>query len=190
MESVIIELMISLVVTGSIGYFSYYLLNTNDLLRVSKNKTEEKRAVILILTVINLIFLYFANLLVSLIFQERLLIYVSSCLISLIISLIFGLNIFPWLLRDFFKSVNKRRKKEGKREFTNQSIRDCLLDTSDDIYSFIFTLDGKYIAEGWIDIYQYDCDEYYELSLFTPDKQTLKTVETVEKFFENEQTKK
>ncbi|WP_270312152.1 hypothetical protein [Vagococcus fluvialis] len=183
MEQLLIKLITSIVVTGTVGYFSYYLLNTHDLLRFSSNKKSEKNAIVSFLTLVNMVILLTVNSALSLILNNNKLVLFFSVIISIILSFYLSLNLLPTLLKSFFDMVNERRLKDGKRTFTNKSVRDMLLDTSDDVYAFIFSIDGKYIAEGTIYLHQYDTDEYYEIALKTPDKEPIRSIEKVEELF-------
>lgn len=183
MEQLLIKLITSIVVTGTVGYFSYYLLNTHDLLRFSSDKKSEKNAIVSFLTLINMMILLTVNSSLSFFINDSKVVLFFSLIISIILSFYLSLNLLPLALKRFFDKLNKRRIKDDKRAFTNKSVRDVLLDTSDDIYAFIFSIDGKYIAEGTIDLHQYDADEYYEIALKTPDKEPIRSIEKVEELF-------
>lgn len=169
------------------GYFTYFLLKSNDLLVLSNAKKEEKTAIVSFLSILNwsiywIIQHILKNILPHLDFAW---LTTVTAVISLVLILVLGVYIFPKVLSSFFEWFNKLRTKNNKLSFTRKPIRDEALDGKTLKYIYLFDFDSKYIASGYLNVYQYDIDEYNELLLYAPkEPECTKTIEDVEKLFQ------
>lgn len=184
MNDLVLKFGATLLMSGAIGYFSHSLLKAKDLLTLSNNKKDEKKAVIAILTVVNIIIFYCIYALIDLINISNTLVIGLSLVISFIVSVWLSLTLFPKIITSFNESINVRRAKEGKAHFNHQLPRDKLFDNNKRKYVYVFTLTGEYIAAGYLQDYQHDADEYYEIILKSPDSASKISIEDIEDTFE------
>ncbi|EOD6230595.1 hypothetical protein [Enterococcus hirae] len=169
------------------GYFTYFLLKSNDLLVLSNAKKEEKTAIVSFLSILNWSIYWIMQQILKNILPDLDFAWLTTvtAVISLVLILVLGVYIFPKVLSSFFEWVNKLRTKNNKLPFTRKPIRDEALDGKTLKYIYLFDFDGKYIASGYLNVYQYDIDEYNELLLYAPKEPELtKTIEDVEKLFQ------
>ncbi|NMF11519.1 hypothetical protein [Enterococcus sp. 105332] len=169
------------------GYFTYFLLKSNDLLVLSNAKKEEKTAIVSFLSILNWSIYWIMQQILKNILPHLDFAWLTTvtAVISLVLILVLGVYIFPKVLSSFFEWFNKLRTKNNKLPFTRKPIRDEALDGKTLKYIYLFDFDGKYIASGYLNVYQYDIDEYNELLLYAPKEPELtKTIEDVEKLFQ------
>lgn len=170
------------------GYFTYFLIKSNDILVFSSAKKEEKLAMVSFLSLINWsIYWLIEKIIISkfphMNFEATTLI---SFLCTFLIVLFLGLLILPRIISYLFGIINNRREKDGKLRFTRKPLRDSAFDHEHPQYLYIFGFDGSYIASGYLNIYQYNTDEYNELLLYAPKKpEERKTIEKVEELYKN-----
>lgn len=168
------------------GYFTYFLLKSNDLLVLSNAKKEEKTAIVSFLTILNWSIYWLMQQIIKNTLPHLDFVWLTTvtAIISLVLILVLGVYIFPKVLSSFFEWFNKLRTKNNKLPFTRKPIRDEVLDGKTLKYIYLFDFDGKYIASGYLNVYQYDTDEYNELLLYAPREPELtRTIEDVEKLF-------
>ncbi|MEX1538893.1 hypothetical protein AB3I13_00285 [Enterococcus sp. C62] len=169
------------------GYFTYFLLKSNDLLVLSNAKKEEKTAIVSFLSILNWSIYWIMQQILKNILPQLDFAWLTTvtAVISFVLILVLGVYIFPKVLSSFFEWFNKLRTKNNKLPFTRKPIRDEALDGKTLKYIYLFDFDGKYIASGYLNVYQYDIDEYNELLLYAPKEPELtKTIEDVEKLFQ------
>ncbi|EPD1740425.1 hypothetical protein ACR6LS_001890 [Enterococcus faecalis] len=175
-----------LIQSTATGYFTYFLIKSNDLLVLSNAQKEEKIAVVSILSAINLAVFLLAQSIISynLSNMEPYIQQFAAAILSFV--LVIGLFVLPKAILSFFSWINKLRKKKGKLEFTHRAIRDTALDNSYHQYIYVFDFANNYIASGYLNVYQYNTDEYNELLLYAPkEPEKRRTVEAVEILFKN-----
>ncbi|MEX1474827.1 hypothetical protein AB3H85_00900 [Enterococcus sp. C78] len=172
--------------SAATGYFTYFLLKSNDVLILSNAQKEEKTALVLLLSAFNLSIYWLIQKVVEVVFSninEGLNVIVTT-IFSFFAVLVIGLFILPKIITYFFHWINKQRVKQGKLEFTRQAIRDSALDHPYSQYIYIFDFENKYIASGYLHTYQYNTDVYNELLLYAPrEPEKRRTVESVEILF-------
>ena len=177
-----------LIQSTATGYFTYFLIKSNDLLVLSNAQKEEKIAVVSILSAINLAVFLLAQSIISynLSNMEPYIQQFAAAILSFVLVLVIGLFVLPKAILSFFSRINKLRKKKGKLEFTHRAIRDTALDNSYHQYIYVFDFANNYIASGYLNVYQYNTDEYNELLLYAPkEPEKRRTVEAVEILFKN-----
>lgn len=116
--------------SAATGYFTYFLLKSNDVLILSNAQKEEKTALVLLLSAFNLSIYWLIQKVVEVVFSninEGLNVIVTT-IFSFFAVLVIGLFILPKIITYFFHWINKQRVKQGKLEFTRQAIRDSALD--------------------------------------------------------------
>ena len=172
-----------LIQSTATGYFTYFLIKSNDLLVLSNAQKEEKIAVVSILSAINLAVFLLAQSIISynLSNMEPYIQQFAAAILSFVLVLVIGLFVLPKAILSFFSWINKLRKKKGKLEFTHRAIRDTALDNSYHQYIYVFDFANNYIASGYLNVYQYN-----ELLLYAPkEPEKRRTVEAVEILFKN-----
>lgn len=175
-----------LIQSAATGYFTYFLIKSNDLLVLSNAQKEEKVAIVSLLSVFNLSIFWVVQTLISkyllgMSSNERLL---MTAVLSFFIVLIIGLFILPKVISYFFSWINYQREKDGKLRFTHTPIRDTALDKSNNQYIYVFDFENNYIASGYLNVYQPSTDEYNELLLYAPkEPEKTRTIEQVEELF-------
>ena len=168
------------------GYFTYFLIKSNDVLVLSNAKKEEKLAMVSFLSMINWAVYWLGQRLITIILPNLNFVILTSlsAILSLIIVVLLGFFVLPKLILRLYDQINSHRKKNRKLQFTNMAIRDSALDHDIDQYIYVFGFDGSYIASGYLNVYQYNTDEYNELLLFAPkEPEKRRTVEDVEELF-------
>ncbi|WP_420735290.1 hypothetical protein, partial [Enterococcus faecalis] len=147
-----------LIQSTATGYFTYFLIKSNDLLVLSNAQKEEKIAVVSILSAINLAVFLLAQSIISynLLNMEPYIQQIAAAILSFALVLVIGVFVLPKAILSFFSWINKLRKKKGKLEFTHRAIRDTALDNYYDQYIYVFDFANNYIASGYLNVYQYN----------------------------------
>lgn len=170
------------------GYFTYFLIKSNDLLVFSSAKKEEKVAVVSFLSIFNWSVYWLVQRIIAQLYPKNSFEWITflSAVISFCIVVVLGFFIFPQVLLFLFNQIDKHREKQGKLRFTRKPIRDSALDHPYAQYIYVFDFDNNYIASGYLNIYQYNTDEYNELLLYAPkEPEKRKSLEAVEQLFVN-----
>lgn len=182
------NILVALFQSITTGYFTYFLIKSNDVLVFSSAKKEEKAAVVSFLSIINWSIYWIIEKNIAKCFPEASFEVVTAAtfLISFILVIFLGLFVLPRIINFLFEKINDYRKKQGKLKFTRRPLRDSAFDYEYPQYLYIFGFDGSYITSGYLNIYQYNTDEYNELLLYAPkEPEERKTIEKVEELYKN-----
>ncbi|EJM6036385.1 hypothetical protein NOQ67_002700 [Enterococcus faecalis] len=160
----LINLIIKILGTSLPGYFSYVALYRLNIINVKKNRPEENKAILGLLSLLNcfLGLLILENSPQGSLFSNVLVISLGLFLFSTVI-LPF---ILPYLKFCYFKWLNLARKKAGFGEINSISIYKDVFDHSKGTRISIFDFSGNHIISGNVDsIVEDNQFDYFDMKL-------------------------
>lgn len=184
------NLITAFVTAGGLGFINFYILDKLDIIKIKKNEKEDKALFILFFSIINYsMYLFFSsNIVLSKISKNELLLEsAKSIIFTVCITVFLSMTIFPLLAKFLFKAINHVRVEWLKKSrVENANPRDLVFNSKVPLFVYIFDLDGKFVAEGYLKHWSTDADNLNQISLTAPNIPTNDTIEDVRKLFSSE----
>lgn len=164
MENLSLPFWISTLITsGAAGYLNYSILLKLRFFNFGPNEQKDKNITITIFSLIN----YSIYLLINAKITDNKT--PISILLTLIISIVLSLTIYPLVFYLFDIATQKINSKMGYATISNKDVRDKLFDNGSTQYIVIFTFDNQLIVDGYLENYSSNHHEYNELLIVPPD---------------------
>lgn len=172
---------------GSLGFINYFILEKLNILIFQKSNENDKKHFLLFFSLLNYAIYLLIYLLLKKITNLGELSNISvSIFLTLSLTILLSLFIFPYVAEKFSDLLNSFRKNSNLSELEHNSPRDLMFDNKKMQSVFIFDFDKNLISSGYLE-YRSDQSDYYEIILIPFDgKPRLDDYDKVEEYFQSD----
>lgn len=183
MESLLITLLSSVFLSGTIGYISYFILQETADIYFSAREKDEKKAFISLLSVMTFSIIFICYYLMSRLFKDTLDIYFATFFLT--IATIVRLDFFtlPAFFENYANKINKKRTNNYLAVLTKSSKRNIFFREEKKRFVYLFTLEGKYITSGTLISTTLESDMFQEYTLQSGDGPSVRSIEELENHY-------
>lgn len=186
MGILLISLISSVFLSGTIGYISYWILQETAYTYYSDREKDDKNAFIALLSLSTFLILFLSYNLILLYIDTVAWVYFWSIVTTSICMMILNFFILPKIFKYLYEINNVKRKKELLAVFSRKSKRNVFFEENKNRYIYMFTLTGEYITSGTLISTTLESDMYQEYILQSGDSESVRTIPELEKNYSEE----
>lgn len=180
MESLLITLLSSVFLSGTIGYISYFILQETADIYFSAREKDDKKAFISLLSIMTFLIIFICYYYMSLVFKKTLNIYFTTFLLTLFIVSLLDFKLLPMFFEYYSNKINEKRTNNYLAVLTKSSKRNKFFRDQKERFVYLFTLDGKYITSGTLISTTLESDMFQEYILQSGDGPSVRSIEELE----------
>lgn len=180
MESLLVTLLSSAFLSGTIGYVSYFILQETADIYFNAREKDDKKAFISLLSIMTFSIIFVCYFCMSLVFKKTLNIYFTTFLLTLFIMSLLDFKVLPMFFEYYSSKVNEKRKNKYLAELTKVSKRNNFFREQKNRFVYLFALDGTYITSGTLIFATLESDMFQEYTLQSGDGPSVRSIEELE----------
>ncbi|MDE1550022.1 hypothetical protein [Jeotgalibaca caeni] len=180
-------LLTAFLTAGSLGFINSFILEKLGVLVFRNGNEQDRNHFLLFFSLFNyviylFIYIFVDNICVGL---EKLLIIAFSVALTLLITVLLSIFVFPFIAEQFSKLLNHIRECNQLSKVEHRSPRDIAFEDSNSKSVFIFDFNKELISSGYLEYYSHNSD-YYEVILIPFDvKPELDSYDKVKEYSES-----